>query len=90
VYVAGNFTMGGDAEVNIDNRVGLLSGRVITLSGALTVNPAADIEPQNTAAGTQLLTNNANLGLGDPPNYQRFLVNGDPGRIAPDGTYLGP
>jgi hypothetical protein len=91
VYFTGTtFTMSGGARVDAGNIVYLASGKVITLSGALTANPAANIQPNNTAAGTQLLMNNANLSAGTPPNYLRFLVSNTAGKIGSDGKYTGP
>jgi hypothetical protein len=90
---SGAFTMSGSALVNTGNTVYLGSGKVITLSGALTQNPAANIQPADTAAGTPLLANDTDttviddIGAGTPPNYQRFLVDGAAGKIALNGTY---
>jgi hypothetical protein len=65
----GSFTMSGDAAVDTGNPVyldsftdwdtGIITRSVITLSGALTANPAANIE-YPTDAGTQVLGDDSN------------------------------
>ncbi|MDR0669448.1 MAG: hypothetical protein LBF95_05145, partial [Treponema sp.] len=50
----------------------LNSGRVITLSGPLTANPAANIETTG-GTGTQVL-GGSNIITGD--NYKKFQLNG--------------
>ncbi|MDR1900829.1 MAG: cadherin-like beta sandwich domain-containing protein [Treponema sp.] len=89
VYVDGSssFTMSGAAAVDTGNKVGLNSGRVITLSGSLSANPAANIETAG-GIGTPLL--GGDIPSGVPQNYTRFLVNGLTGGIDSDGKYSGP
>ncbi|MDR1900830.1 MAG: right-handed parallel beta-helix repeat-containing protein [Treponema sp.] len=83
------FVMSGSAVVDTGNTVYLGSSMVITLSGALSANPAANIENSGFTAGTTELLRN-DIGAGDPPNYRRFLVNDAAGGIGPDGIYIGP
>jgi hypothetical protein len=72
-----SFKMSGSAAVHTNNPVRLDSGRVITLSGSLSANPAANIETSSTGI----------LVLGDDPgtpdnditdgdNYKKFWLNG--------------
>jgi hypothetical protein len=81
--------MSGSALVDSGNKVYLNSGKVITLSGALTQNLAANIQDSGFVSGTtELLT--GDLTAGSPQNYTRFLVNDAAGKIASDGKYTGP
>jgi hypothetical protein len=90
VYVGGSsFTMSGSAVVDAGNKVYLVSGKVITLSGELSANPAANIEPESGAEETTPLLV-GDLEDGDPQNYTRFLVNGEREKIGSDGIYVEP
>ncbi|MDR2746869.1 MAG: hypothetical protein LBB77_05415, partial [Treponema sp.] len=79
VYVIdGSFTMKLDAAVAVDNPVHLSSGMVITLSGPLSADPAANItlvDPAVSGPGTQV------LGGDTAANYSKFLLNGERDRI---------
>jgi hypothetical protein len=90
VNTGSTFAMSDSAEVDSGNTVYLASGRVITLSSALMANPAANIEPAPGADTTTQLLGGPDISTGNPPNYQRFLVNGEAGKIASNGNYLGP
>jgi hypothetical protein len=81
-----SFTMSESAVVTPDNAVSLGSGARITLSGALTANPAANINMMIMLPGIPLLYGDTLSG--NPPNYQRFLINGDSGKIGADGKSL--
>jgi hypothetical protein len=73
VYVnTGSFTMAGDARVDTGNPVFLVTGMVITPSGSLTANPAANIESTG-GSGTQVL-GGSDIATGD--NYKKFQLNG--------------
>jgi hypothetical protein len=95
VYVVGSdskFTMSGDAAIAAGNPVYLASDRIITLSGALTANPAANIE-YPTDAGTQVLGDDSNTSgddITEDANYTKFLLNGEAGKIGSDGKITGP
>jgi hypothetical protein len=74
----GAFTMNGTARVDAGNTVHLASGKVITLSGILTANPAANIVPSG-GSGTPVLGNDTatpenDITVGD--NYKKFWLNG--------------
>jgi hypothetical protein len=97
VYVANTatnrFWIKGDALVDPGNPVYLAATSLfIALNGDLTQNPAANITLPSYPAGTQILKYLVGMdGLftsGDPPNYTRFLINGQPGKIGPDGKLL--
>jgi hypothetical protein len=87
VYVNSNdaFTMSDDAAVNTNNQV-YLNNTVITLSGTLTKNPAANIVPSNSSPGTQALSGDITAG----DNYKKFWLNGvsneNGDKIDSDGT----
>jgi hypothetical protein len=84
VYVYdGSFTMSGAAAVDTANPVGLPSGEVINLSGALSADPAANIET-SAVFGTQVLSGDTTIG----DNYTRFLLNGASNAINSVGVIL--
>jgi hypothetical protein len=75
VMGSGAFNMRGAAEVHTGNKVYLSPGKVITLTGSLSADPAANIET-TASIGTAVLG-----GVISGQDYQRFLVNGEPGKI---------
>jgi hypothetical protein len=85
VYFAGTgvFTMSDSASVHTNNSVYLDTNICITLSGALTENPAANIE-HPTGAGSQVL--GGDISIGD--NYTKFLIDGVPDKIDQDGIIV--
>jgi hypothetical protein len=88
VYVGytgtGTFTMSGSAAVDTGNKVYLNTGRVITLSGDLSADPAANIH-LNFPSGTQLLS--GDITDGTPQNYTLFQVDGEANKIDASGHY---
>ncbi|MDR2094609.1 MAG: cadherin-like beta sandwich domain-containing protein [Treponema sp.] len=80
VYFGGNsFTMSKSAVVDTGNMVYLASNKVITLSGPLTANPAANIKVASSYSGLPVLVNDTvtpedDITLGD--NYKKFWLNG--------------
>jgi hypothetical protein len=86
VYSNGSFTMSGSAAVDTGNPVRLESGTVITLSGALTANPAANIVPAATSPGTPVL--GGDITIDD--NYKKFQLNGVSNKIGSSGEILPP
>jgi hypothetical protein len=86
VYVGnGSFIMSGSAAVDTGNPVGLSSNMVITLSGALTANPAANIVPATASPGTQVL-GGSHITTDD--NYRKFWLNGVSNKIGTSGEIL--
>jgi hypothetical protein len=72
VFVNGGaFTMSNSAKVHSGDLVYLTNGKVITLSGHLTANPAANIECSATS-GDQVLAGSITEGA----NYKKFWLNG--------------
>jgi hypothetical protein len=89
VYVYGSATlnMSGGAQVDTGNKVYLVPGQVITLSGVLSANPAANIET-TAGAGTPVLGDDpgtAGSDITEDDNYKKFLVNGESDRINSSG-----
>ena len=74
------FTMSGNSLIDTgdpnSNDVYLTAGKMITLAGALSQNPAARITPENyePAPGVfaQVLT--GDITAGNPQNYTKFAV----------------
>jgi hypothetical protein len=79
VYLdSGTFTMTLGAAVHTGNPVYLASGKIITLSGTLTANPAANIETTGSS-GTPVLGDDSVTGGNDiteDDNYRKFWLNG--------------
>jgi hypothetical protein len=91
VYITGGtFTMSGSASIHTDNRVYLNNNKVITLSGILSANPAANIE-NPTAGGVQVLADDTatpDNDISTDNNYTKFLINGVPNRIDEYGVII--
>jgi hypothetical protein len=93
VYASGisTFFMRGSILIDAGNEAKLAGGRFITLYGNLTKNPAANINPTNTASGTKVLgeyTTSPYVGNWLADNYMKFQINGESGKIGPDGKIL--
>jgi hypothetical protein len=58
--------------------------KVITLSGELTANPAANIVPGKSSLGTPVL--GGDITAGD--NYKKFLLNGNTDKIDEKGEII--
>jgi hypothetical protein len=72
VYVDdGIFSMSGSAAVDTGNAVYLFSNKVIILSGALTANPAANIESAGNTGDSVLAGD-----IAEDDNYKKFWLNG--------------
>ncbi|MDR2158546.1 MAG: hypothetical protein LBP23_00595 [Treponema sp.] len=100
VYVASvgsaHFYMKGDAQIvpgtgtgpTAVNGVSVNSTSRVNINGDLTAPLAANIV-YPTAANSWVLTGTGTiLTDGDPPNYTRFLINGQTDKIGPNGKIL--
>ena len=74
VYVNGKtFTMSGNTKIAVDNDVYLESGKMITVNGTLSNNPAARITPLTYTEGHKVLEGDITA------NYKKFTVTPDSG-----------
>jgi hypothetical protein len=78
----GNFTMSGNAQINIDNTVYLEPGQVIFVHGPLSAASAAAIDPATTASGTVLVRGTSDSAYtGSLPGYGYVLTAADAGKF---------
>jgi hypothetical protein len=91
VYVGGAFTMSGTATIDTttDNEVYLADGKYIIIDGTLTSNAT---HVANIIYEGSLIPDTTQLLSGSPndlaANYQKFLYNGDLGKINASGKYI--
>jgi hypothetical protein len=82
IIYGGEFIMSGSAKVNVNNPVILVQNEdIITLQGALSSNPAANINPSLHSSSSTLLSGSVS------GNYTKFQVNGATGKINSSGQY---
>jgi hypothetical protein len=81
------FTMTGSAQVAEDNQVFLSSYATITIGGALSALPAADIMVNSPSDGTRLLQASSSSLITE--NFTKFLYAGSPGHIKNTPTGSG-
>jgi hypothetical protein len=88
LYSSKVFAMRGTARIEENDKVFLSSGAKITIGGALSASPAANIIHENPVPGTTYLLEATSSGL-MTENYQKFLYDGADNRIITfyDGWY---
>jgi hypothetical protein len=85
-YDYGAFTMRGAARIDRDDKVFLSSHAKITIGGALSASPAANIIHESPVSGTTYLLEASPSSL-MTGNFDKFLYDGDGGCITSSGIY---